>query len=58
MLKVGLVGVGGISGAHIPAWESLEDVQLTALCDIRPERMENWPEKRRYTDFDRMLDGE
>ena len=58
MLKVGLVGVGGISGAHIPAWESLEDVQLTALCDIRPERMENWPEKRHYTDFDRMLDGE
>ena len=26
MLKVGLVGVGGISGAHIPAWEKMEDV--------------------------------
>ena len=22
-LKVGLVGVGGISGAHIPAWEEI-----------------------------------
>mgnify|MGYP001025156978 CR=1 FL=1 len=21
MLKIGLVGVGGISGAHIPAWQ-------------------------------------
>ena len=31
MLKVGLVGVGGISGAHIPAWQSMEDVELVAL---------------------------
>lgn len=30
MLKVGLVGVGGISGAHIPAWEAMEDTELTA----------------------------
>ena len=25
MLKVGLVGVGGISGAQIPAWEEMAD---------------------------------
>ena len=55
MLKVALVGVGGISGAHIPAWEAMEDVELTALCDIRPEQMEKYPDKRRYTDFDEML---
>ena len=35
MLKVGLIGVGGISGAHIPCWEQMEDVELVALCDIR-----------------------
>lgn len=58
MLKVGLVGVGGISGAHIPAWESFEDVQLAALCDIRPEQMKKYPDKRRYTDFDEMLANE
>ena len=40
MLKVGLVGVGGISGNHIPAWEDMENAELTALCDIRPERLE------------------
>lgn len=40
MLKVALVGVGGISGAHIPAWESMDDAELVAICDIRPERME------------------
>lgn len=55
MLKVGLVGVGGISGAHIPAWNDMEDAELVAICDIRTERMEKYPDKRHYTDFDEML---
>lgn len=59
MLKVGLVGVGGISGAHIPAWEAMEDTELCAMCDIRPERMENFKDSKRcYTDIDEMLDKE
>ncbi len=58
MLKVGLVGVGGISGAHIPAWEGMENAELVALCDIRPERMEKYEGKRCYLDFDEMLDNE
>ena len=55
MLKVGLVGVGGISGAHSPAWQSMEDVELVALCDVRPEQMTRYPELRQYTDMDDML---
>ncbi len=58
MLKVGLVGVGGISGAHIPAWEEMADAQLVAICDIRTERMEKYPDKRHYTDFEEMLANE
>ena len=58
MLKVGLVGVGGISGAHIPAWEEMADAELVALCDIRSERMEKFTDKRCYTDFDEMLANE
>ena len=58
MLKVGLVGVGGISHSHIDAWEKMEDAELIAMCDIRPERMEKFPDKRRYTDFDEMLANE
>lgn len=58
MLKVGLIGVGGISGAHIPGWLSLEGVELVALCDIRPEQMEKYPDIRKYTDFDEMLKNE
>lgn len=58
MLKIALAGVGGISGAHIPAWEAMEDAELVALCDIRPEQMEKYPDKRHYTDFDEMLGSE
>lgn len=53
MLKVGVIGVGGISGAHIPAWEAMEDVELVAIC-IRPAQMEKYPQKRHYVDFDDM----
>ena len=58
MLKIGLVGVGGISHSHIDAWEKMEDAELIAMCDIRPERMEKFPDKHRYTDFDEMLNNE
>ena len=58
MLKVGMAGIGGISGAHIPAWESMADTELIALCDIRPECLEKYPDKHLYTDFEEMLDAE
>ena len=58
MLKVGLVGVGGISGAHIPAWKNMEETELAALCDVRQEQMASYPEQRCYTDFDEMLKKE
>lgn len=58
MLKIGVVGVGGISRSHIAAWTSMEDVELVALCDVRPEMMEKYPDIRKYTDFDAMLENE
>ena len=59
MLKVGLIGVGGISSAHIPAWEAMPDAELVALCDVRPEQMKDYQDiKRCYTDAVEMLDKE
>lgn len=58
MLKVGLIGVGGISKAHISAWNAMEDVELVALCDVRPEQMENHPGPRHYACFEAMLEQE
>lgn len=61
MLKIGLVGVGSISGAHVPAWEHLKEdgiAELVAICDIRPEQMDKYPEKRHYNTLDEMLEKE
>lgn len=58
MLKIALVGVGGISVAHIPVWEERRDAELVALCDIRAEQMEKYKNKHCYTDFDEMLKNE
>lgn len=58
MLKVALAGVGGISSAHIPAWESFEDTELVAICDIQPKNMEQYPAQHKYTCIDEMLEKE
>lgn len=61
MLKIGILGVGGISSAHINGWLNIPEAKITALCDIRPEQMTAPAEKTGaacYTDFDEMLSSE
>ena len=39
MIKVGLIGMGGIVGAHLPFYKNNPDkVKVIACCDIIPER--------------------
>ncbi len=58
-LRIAEVGLGGISGAHVPAWKRMEDVEYAALCDIRPEMMERYGlNVPMYTDLDEMLEKE
>ena len=58
MLKVGLIGLGGISSSHVSAWKEVEGAELVAGCDIRPEQFAAYPELRHYTDFHDMLEHE
>lgn len=58
MLKVGVVGAGGISGAHFPAWATMDDIELTCVCDVRTSQLERFKDKRTYTDFDEMISKE
>jgi len=55
MLNVGLAGVGHISKAHIPVWQSMENVCLSALCSRNTQAMEPYGDVRKYTDYDTML---
>ena len=56
MLKVAVIGCGGISGAHVPNWLEMDDVEVVAICDILPEKTERYDVKKKYTDFDKMTD--
>ena len=61
MLKVGIVGMGGISQSHRKAWLQMPDVKLAAVCDVRPEKVEEAAAEtgaKAYTDFDAMLAAE
>ena len=53
-----LVGLDGISNTHLPVWKELDDCELVAVCDTRPEQMDAYPDARHYTDFYEMLEKE
>ncbi len=58
-IKVGVIGVGGISGVHIDAYKKNPNVELCAFCDIDEDRVKRKAEhhgvKGVYTDVNEML---
>ncbi len=59
MIRIGLIGAGNISGMHLSYLKSRQDVEIAALCDIKPENLER---RRRefggepFSDFRPMLE--
>ena len=41
-LKVGIIGVGGISRTHIPGWEASPHAELVAGSDIQEDVLKGW----------------
>ncbi|MDO4739431.1 MAG: Gfo/Idh/MocA family oxidoreductase [Eubacteriales bacterium] len=61
MLKIGMVGMGGISRSHRAAWKQVEEAKIVCVCDIRPEMADAAAEDtgaKAYYDFDEMLAAE
>lgn len=61
MLRIGMVGMGGISRSHRNAWKQVEGAEIVCVCDIRPEMANAAAEDtgaKAYTDFDEMLEKE
>lgn len=60
-IKVGLIGLGGICNAgHMPSYEKMDNVEVAAICDILPERIENFKNKYSldvpsFTDYKDLL---
>lgn len=61
MLKVGFIGFGSITGAHLPGYQKLARegiAQVEAYCDQDPLMLEKVTEGRVYTAIDDFLEGE
>lgn len=60
-LRIGIIGTGNISQAHINAYKKLDNVEITAACDINEKRVRDYCEKHSvpvfYTDHRAMLDA-
>ncbi|MCS7463295.1 Gfo/Idh/MocA family oxidoreductase [Paenibacillus doosanensis] len=41
-LKIGIIGSGGIAGAHVRAYKQMEDVEVAAVADIIPGKAEEF----------------
>ena len=61
-LKLGLIGLGGIcNGAHMPGIVELKNVEIAAICDINPQKIEkfktkyNMPDVPSFTDYNELL---
>lgn len=61
MLKIAMLGMGGISGAHRAAWKEIQEAKVVAVCDIRPEKADSAAEDmqaKAYYCFEDMLNAE
>ena len=58
-VKLGLIGAGGISGAHCRTLADIEGAELIAAADLVPANLERakeqWGIKRTFTDYNEML---
>ncbi|GIT72777.1 MAG: hypothetical protein Ct9H300mP28_25910 [Pseudomonadota bacterium] len=71
MLKIGIVGLGFMGKMHYRCYNSMDNVQITAICDADAEQLKNtsgvsgnisgaeqeldFSEKQLYSDLTRML---
>ncbi len=59
-VKVGVIGVGGMGAGHANTMKSIEEVELTAVCDIEKEVAEQVAAEhhvRAFTDYKALIDS-
>jgi predicted dehydrogenase len=62
MIKIGIIGCGGIAPAHIRVYKNLKNVEVVSLCDLNIERAKflaaKFRVKKVYNDYWEMFDKE
>ena len=60
-LRVGIIGLGRISGTHIDGLQNANNAEIVAVCDIDEVKLKNTgdrlniPEKYRFTDYRKLI---
>ncbi|MBQ3530135.1 MAG: Gfo/Idh/MocA family oxidoreductase [Oscillospiraceae bacterium] len=61
MLKIGIIGLGGISVKHIREIQACDKAKISAVCDINPETLKKVgdqlgiPESNRFTNYKDLI---
>ncbi len=59
VLKVGIIGLGAIGKVHADAYSNVEDIEIGALCDTLPDRLQEHGERlgvaARFTDYRELI---
>lgn len=61
MLNIAVIGLGGIGQSHVHWYSENKDVNIVALCDLLPERVDPVAQRynvKAYYDIDEMLTSE
>ena len=62
MIRLGIIGTGGMANHHASQYSAMPDVKMTACCDVSPERRkayaEKWNVPQTYADYREMLEKE
>ncbi|MBW6474736.1 MAG: Gfo/Idh/MocA family oxidoreductase [Anaerolineaceae bacterium] len=59
-IKLAVIGIGAMGSQHVKDIQSMSGVQLSAICDLRPERMEavtSSSTTKSFTDYQDMLNS-
>ena len=62
-IRVGIVGIGNMGSSHLRNYKEgkMPEVEITAVCDIKPDRLawaeKEFPEIARFETYDEMLDS-
>jgi predicted dehydrogenase len=60
-LKIGVIGCGGIAGAHINGYTRNNNVELVAFCDVKGDNARQRAHRlnaRSYTNYKKMIEEE
>ena len=55
MVRLGIVGLGNMGSGHVAGMPAIKRCELTAVCDIVPEKLAKYSKYKTFTDSAEMI---